>query len=68
MPHSTRLLTLFRGFEVPEASAGRMGVGEDTSSDSLQAQEKTALSFVSSESLRSSKRLPDREKGWLLGD
>lgn len=68
MPHLTWLLTLFGVFQVPEASTGRMGVSEDTSSGSLQAPEKSALSFVSPESLPSSKGLSDREKGWLLGD
>lgn len=68
MPHLTQLLTLFGVFEVPEASTGRMGLGKGTSSGSLQAQENSALSFVSFESLPSYKPLSDRKKYWLLGD
>lgn len=62
MPHLTRLLTLFGVFRVPEASTGRMRLGEDSSPGSLQAQENSTLSFVPLESLPSSKRLSDREE------
>lgn len=68
VPRLTWLLTMFGVSQVPAASPGRMGLGRGTSSGSRQAQGNSALSFVSLESLPSSKRLSDREKGWLLGD